>query len=425
MSKFVIHGGKPLAGVVRVSGSKNAALPLLAATLLTSQECILRNIPNVADVRLMLEILEKLGARYSFEKNVVKIRTTKIKSTRVPSELAEKMRASILLLGPLLARAGKAEIAFPGGCVIGKRSIHAHAYALEKLGARNRSTENILKFEAKKIIPTAFNLPELSVTATENAVMAASLNSGETKIRMAAYEPHVQDLCEFLKKMGVKIAGVGTHTLKISGRRNLASREGKGLKSATHTTTSDYLEAGTFAIAALLTRGKVRIENVVPKQLDSFFQKLEEVGARFFVGADFLEIYPTKKLNSCEIKTAVFPGFPTDLQAPFGVLLTQARGKSRIFETLFEGRLNYLFELEKMGARVEVFNPHQAVIFGDGKLRAANVASCDLRAGAAMVLAALNARGISEVENIEYIDRGYENFEEKLKGLGAEIERVG
>ena len=365
----------------------------------------------------MLEILGVIGAQFSFEKNVVRIRTAKIKTAKIPAELAGRMRASILLLGPLLARASKAEIAFPGGCVIGKRSIHAHAYALEKLGAKNKSTENILRFEAKSgIKPTAFNLPELSVTATENAIMAASLSSKETKIRMAAYEPHVVDLCEFLKKLGVKIAGVGSHTLKISGSRSL--------KGGQHSVTPDYLEAGTFAIAGLLTGGKLRIENVVPKQLDSFFQKLEEVGAQFFVGPNFLEVRPTKKFLPTEIKTAVFPGFPTDLQAPFGVLLTKARGKSRIFETLFDGRLNYLFELEKMGARAEVFNPHQAVIFGDGRLRAAKIASCDLRAGAAMVLAALSARGISEVTNVEYIDRGYENFAEKLQDLGAEIERV-
>lgn len=399
-----------------MSGSKNAALPLLAATILTTKKCVLKNIPDVADVRLMLEILEVLGAKYSFEKNVVEIQTAKIRTTKIPAELAGKMRASILLLGPLLARAGKAEIAFPGGCVIGKRSIHAHAYALEKLGAKNKSTENILKFEAKKIVPTAFNLPELSVTATENALMAASLSSDETKIRMAAYEPHVQNLCEFLQKLGVKIAGIGSHTLKIVGARNL--------KSATHATTPDYLEAATFALAALLTKGKIRIENVVPKQLDSFFQKLEEVGAKFFVGKDFLEIFPTTKLNPTEIKTAVFPGFPTDLQAPFGVLLTRARGKSRIFETLFEGRMNYFFELEKMGARMEMLNSHQAVVFGGAKLKAANVASCDLRAGAAMVLAALSARGVSEISNVEYIDRGYENFDKKLKGLGASIERI-
>ncbi len=416
MSKFVISGGRPLSGSVQVSGSKNAALPLLAATLLTSRECVLRNVPDVADVRLMLEILGGLGSVFTFEKNVVRIRTAKIKSTRVAPELAEKMRASILLLGPLLARTGKAVIAFPGGCVIGKRSIHAHSYALEKLGAKNSSTDNVVKFTTKKIQAAAFNLPEMSVTATENALMAAALTGGETKIRMAAYEPHVRDLCEFLRKLGVKISGAGTHTLKVIGKKNL--------DGATHTVTPDYLEAGTFAIAALLTGGKVRIENVVPKQLDSFFQKLEEVDAKFFVGPDYLEILPTKKFSPCEIKTAVFPGFPTDLQAPFGVLLTQAKGKSRIFETLFEGRMNYLFELEKMGTKMEMLNPHQAVIFGGERLKAASVASCDLRAGAAVVLAALSAKGISEVSNIEYIDRGYENFEEKLKALGAEIERV-
>lgn len=417
MSKFIIRGGQPLSGVVKVSGSKNAALPLLAATLLTEQECVLRNIPDVADVRLMLEILAILGAKFSFAKNVVTIQTAKIRTTKIPAEFAGKMRASILLLGPLLARSGKAEIAFPGGCVIGKRSIHAHAFALEKLGCRNHSTDNVLKFETKNgIKPTAFNLPEMSVTATENALMAAALSPEETKIRMAAYEPHVVDVCEFLKKLGVKITGVGSHTLKISCTTKLGS--------ATHTVTPDYLEAGTFALAGLLTGGHVKIENVVPKQLDSFFQKLQEVGANFFVGPNFLEIKPTKKFHPIEIKTAVFPGFPTDLQAPFGVLLTQAQGKSRIFETLFEGRLNYLFELEKMGARVEVFNPHQAVVFGGDKLRGAKIASCDLRAGAAMVLAALSAKGISEITNVEYIDRGYENFAEKLQNLGAAIERV-
>lgn len=417
MSKFIINGGKPLSGTVQVSGSKNAALPLLAATLLTDQECTLSNIPDVADVRLMLEILEKIGAEYSFSQNKVKIQTQKIKSTQVPEDLAEKMRASILLLGPLLARAGQAEIAFPGGCVIGKRSVHAHVYALEKLGAAEHSTANVLKFTAKEITPVAFNLPELSVTATENALLAASLSSAETKIRMAAYEPHVQDLCEFLKKLGVTISGVGTHTLKVSGK--------KKLKGAEHSVTTDYLEVGTLAIAALVTGGKVRIEGVVPKQLDSFFQKLEEVGASFNVGDDFLELQPTKSFQPCEIKTAVFPGFPTDLQAPFGILLTQAPGKSQIFETLFDGRLNYLLELEKMGVQAELLNPHQAVIRGNGRLRSAKVASCDLRAGAAMVLAALNAEGKSEVTNIEYIDRGYERFDEKLKSLGADIERVG
>ena len=415
MSKFLIHGGRSLSGTVQVSGSKNAALPLLAATLLTEQECILSNIPDVADVQLMLKILEKIGAKFTFINNVVKIQTRKIKSVKIPTNFAGRMRASILLLGPLLARTGLAEIAFPGGCIIGRRSIHAHVYALKKLGAIDQSSANTLKFLAPKITPTAFNLPEMSVTATENALFAAALSSTETKIRMAAYEPHIVDVCKFLQKMGVKISGIGTHTLKISGA--------KKLNGAKHSTTTDYLEVGTLALAALTTRGDVRIEGIVPKQLDSFFQKLEEIGANFFVGTNFLELRPTKKFRAVDIKTAVFPGFPTDLQAPFSVLLTQAVGKSRIFETLFEGRLNYLFELEKMGGRVEILNPQQAVIFGDGKLHGAMLTSCDLRAGAAVVIAALAARGHSEISNIEYIDRGYEQLDKKLRMLGAEIKR--
>ncbi len=415
MSKFLIQGGVPLTGTVRVSGSKNAALPLLAATLLTERECVLANVPDIADVRLLLEILAALGAKYTFARNTVRIQTKKLRTTKIPKALAQKMRASILLLGPLLARAGKATLPFPGGCVIGKRSTHVHEYAFEKLGLKNQSTNSELKFSGK-IKSNAFNLPELSVTATENALMAAALTTSETKIRMAAYEPHVVDLCEFLQKLGVKIEGVGTHTLKVRGA--------KRLKSATHTVTTDYLEVGTLAIAGLVTRGTVRITGVMPKQLDSFFQKLEEVGADFTVGPNYLEVRPSRSLKALKIQTAVFPGFPTDLQAPMGVLLTQARGESRIFETLFEGRLNYLAELEKMGAVVEILNPHQATITGGTRLKGAAVASCDLRAGAAVVLAALAARGTSEVTDIQYIDRGYERFDEKLRSLGAKIERV-
>ncbi len=415
MSKFVIQGGVPLAGTVRVSGSKNATLPILAATLLTEQECVLTNVPDISDVHLLLQILEALGAQYTFTKNTVRIQTKKLSTTEIPKTLAAQMRASILLLGPLSARAGRVTLPFPGGCVIGKRSTHVHEYALEKLGLANQSTDSELKFSGK-VKANAFNLPELSVTATENALMAAALTAEETKIRMAAYEPHVVNLCEFLKKLGVKIEGVGTHTLKVHGVNKL--------KGATHAVTTDYLEVGTLAIAGLVTGGEVRVEGVVPKQLDSFWQKLEEVGADFTVGADYVEVRPSQSLKAMKIQTAVFPGFPTDLQAPMGVLLTQAKGESRIFETLFEGRLNYLAELEKMGAKVEILNPHQATITGPTKLKGAAVTSCDLRAGAAVVLAALAAKGTSEVTDIQYIDRGYERFDEKLRSLGAQIERV-
>lgn len=415
MPKFIIDGGHPLTGTVHVSGSKNAALPILAATLLTSEECILANVPDIADTRLMLEILATLGAVYRFEKNVVTIRTEHIISTEVPRDFAKKMRASILLAGPLLARAGEAVIPSPGGCVLGRRPTHAHEYAFEKMGCENLSDDDALHFEGTPRA-AAYNLPEMSVTATENAIMAAALAEGVTKIRMAAYEPHVVDLCHFLQEMGVAITGVGTHTLKIVGTKHPIG--------ATHAVTSDYLEVGTLAIAALVTRGHVRIEGVVPKQLDSFWQKLEEVGADFTVGADYVELRPTDHFRAAKVQTAVFPGFPTDLQAPMGVLLTQATGESVIFETLFEGRLNYLAELEKMGATIEILNPHQARITGPTKLKGKTVVSCDIRAGAAVLVAALAAEGESEVLDVQYIDRGYERVVEKLTALGAKIERV-
>jgi UDP-N-acetylglucosamine 1-carboxyvinyltransferase len=418
MNKFIIKGGKPLRGTVQVSGSKNATLPILAATLLTDKECILHGVPDISDVHLLLEVLGSLGAEYSYDHGTLRIQTKQIKTTEVPKELATKMRASILLLGPLLARTGQIQLPFPGGCVIGKRSTHAHTYAMEQLGATDCSTASALCMTAKDgIRPTAFNLPEMSVTATENAIMAATLTPGETKIRMAAYEPHVVDLCHFLVKMGVQIDGIGTHTVKVRGT--------KKPKGVTHTITTDYLEVGTFAIAALVTGGQVRIEGVVPKQLDSFFQKLTEIGADFTVGPDYLEIRKSKKkLQATRIQTAVFPGFPTDLQAPMGVLLTQVHGKNRIFETLFEGRLSYLYELEKMKAQVEMLNSHEAIVFGPTQLKGAAVVSCDLRAGAAVVLAALAARGTSEIYDVRYIDRGYERLDEKLRSLGAEIRRT-
>lgn len=415
MPKFIIEGGQPLTGSVRVSGSKNAALPIIAATLLTPRRCVLTNVPDIADVHLLLDILRTLGSEYTFTDNTLTIETREIRTTTIPRELAKRMRASVLLAGPLLARTGAATIPFPGGCVIGKRSTYAHEYAFEKLGFTNSSTSNDLSF-AGTGTANAFNLPEMSVTATENALMAASLIPSETKIRMAACEPHVVDLCTFLVKMGAVIEGIGTHTLKITGTTTP--------KEVAHAVTTDYLEVGTLAIAGLVTRGHVRIEGVVPKQLVVFFQKLEEIGAKFTVGADYLEVFPTDILHAAEVKTAVFPGFPTDLQAPMGILLSQATGTSRIFETLFEGRLNYLLELEKMGAKIEILNPHQATLEGPAKLRGATVVSCDLRAGAAVVVAALAARGTSEILDIQYIDRGYERFDEKLRSLGARITRA-
>lgn len=418
MSKFEIIGGNPLRGTVKVGGSKNAALPIICASLLTREKVVLENVPDIEDVRTMMAILRELGVEMTFSKNILTMDSGKSKNhKRLPEKLIKKMRASILVMGPLLARFGEVNMAFPGGCVLGKRSVHAHTHALKCLGAKVLDDSCGLHLKAKNLKGAKIILPELSVTATENAVMAAVLAKGKTEIRLAAAEPHVQDLCRFLNKMGAKISGIGTNILCIEGVNSL--------KETKYKITGDYLEAGTFAIAAVATKGDVEIKGIDPDQLDSFWQKLEEIGAKFTLKKDSVHIRATKELQAVKmLRTAVYPSFATDLQAPFTVLLTQAKGVSKIFETLFEGRLNYLFELEKMGAHVEFLNPHQALIIGPRKLKGMPISSWDIRAGAAMVIAALIAEGKTEISNINYIDRGYEKLDEKLRKLGARIKRV-
>ncbi len=416
MPKFIIKGGKPLRGEVQISGSKNAALPIICAALLSKEKSVLTNVPDIADIHSLIKILSALGAKITFENSTLEIDPKNIKRNSIPNELVKKMRASILILGPLLPRLGEVKMAFPGGCVLGKRSVDAHTYAFEGLGCEVIDDSRNLHVKVKKLVGNKIILPELSVTATENAVMTAVLAEGKTEIRLAATEPHVQDLCHFLKKMGAKISGIGTNSIRIEGVKNL--------KGAKHKIIGDYLEAGTFAIAAAGTGGDVLIKGINTDDLDSFWQKLKEVGVKFDLGKDEVHILPGKDFQAIKIlRTGTYPGFATDLQAPFTVLLTQAKGVSKIFETLFEGRLNYLFELEKMGAHIEFLNPHQAIIIGPCELRSTPISSCDIRAGAAMVVAALIANGETEISNINYIDRGYENLENKLRSLGAEIVR--
>jgi len=417
MPKYIVNGGKKLNGKVKISGSKNAALPILCASLLTSETVELNNVPEIADIYSMIDILESFGAKIEFTNNQLKIDSSKIKKSKSSDELVKKMRASILIIGALLPRFGEVKMAFPGGCVLGKRSVAAHTHAFKELGAEILDDKKGLHIKAIKLKGKKIILPELSVTATENAIMASVLAEGKTEIRLAAAEPHVQDLCHFLNQMGAKITGIGTNNLKITGVKKL-----KGTK---YKIIGDYLEAGTFAVAAVATKGELLIEGIDPDNLDSFWQKLMEMGVKIELTKNSAKIFPCKKLKAVEtLKTAVYPGFPTDLQAPFSVLLTQARGVSKIFETLFEGRLNYLFELELMGAHVELLNPHQALIIGPNKLKAIPISSCDIRAGAAMVVAALIADGETEVSNIYYIDRGYEKLDEKLRTIGADIVRL-
>lgn len=415
--KIILHGKKPLRGTVRVSGSKNAALPLLASALLFDRGLTtFTNVPDISDVHTLLTLMQYLGAQTTFIAGTVTVDATKLRNRRLPHELVKKLRASILLLAPLLVRFGKAELDFPGGCVIGARSATAHIRACTQLGAKDESDTKTLRFRGK-LQANDFTLPEISVTATENALALAAQTPGKTTIRLAAAEPHVQDLCEFFQAAGVKIEGIGSHTLVVHGK--------KTLRNVTHAVRGDYLEVGTLALAAAVTGGELKIIGGHPHDLDIFWEKLDEVGVPFQIKGQIVTVGSAKKYHAIEkLDTGVYPKFPTDLQAPFGVLLTQATGKSKIFETLFEGRLAYLYELEKMGAQMEITNSHQATIFGKTPLKGASVSSFDLRAGAAMILAGLAAKGETEVHSVNYLDRGYEHLDQKLAALGADICRA-
>lgn len=415
--KLKIKGGKALKGTVKISGSKNAVLPILAASLLISEgETVLTNVPDISDVKTMLGLMEYLGAKTERNGETVKINAEKLENKILPHHLVSRMRASILFLAPLLGRFGKAEIDFPGGCVLGKRPTTAHEKACEAFGMKNESDSSVLKFSGN-LSATDFVMQEPSVTATENAIMLACATEGESIIRLAAAEPHVQDLCEMLVKAGVKIEGIGGNTLKINGAKNLS-----GL---THNVRGDYLELGTWAIIAAVTGGEIKITGGEFHDLDSFWQKMNEAGVKYEVDGNDVTVYGTGNYKQItKLDTGIHPKFPTDLQAPFGVLLTQCEGRNRIFETLFDGRLAYLYELEKMGAEFEMLNSHQAIVYGATPLRGAEVSSLDIRAGAAMVVAGLAAKGETIVHDVKYFYRGYDNFTTKVRALGGEIEEI-
>lgn len=417
--QYRIRGGSPLQGEVNISGSKNAALPLLAASILSEEEIILENVPRIRDVEVMLRILEYLGADTSFSlEGTVRVSTKHLRSKPIPEELVSRLRGSIVLLGPLLARFGIVEMAYPGGCVLGKRPIHAHIAGLEQLGARSMGGETMLHLQGT-LRPTRVILPEFSVTATENVLLAAALLPGETRIDLAACEPHVQDLQRLLSAMGAHVEGAGTHSVFVHGKTVL--------RGVHHRVTPDYLEAGVFVIAGLVTKGKVRLKGVEQEHLISFLDVIRRFGGVWKYSDAEKTLFVDGELSSLQamsIRTNIYPGFPTDLQAPMGVAMTQAKGVSRLFERMYEGRLAYLYELEKMGAHVEILNAHEALIIGPTPLKGRVVASNDIRAGAAMVLAALSADGETTVTDVRYIERGYDRLDEKLRALGARIERV-
>lgn len=415
--RYRIRGGKPLHGEVVISGSKNAALPLLAATILCKGKTVLKNVPRLRDTKTMYQILEFLGAKVERDGSTVTVDATNMQNKIIPHDFVSRLRGSIVLLGPLLARFGEVRMAYPGGCVLGKRSVEAHTLGFAQLGIISKSTELELHLIGHPM-PGTVVLPEFSVTATENLLLASAFTNGKTVIELAAAEPHVQDTAKFLVDRGIRIDGIGSHTLTVHGKEGL-------LAEGEHTVISDYLEAGAFIIAALATKGMVTVKSADRSHLISFLGAIERVGGRVkcMENGDMVVDGTGSVLSATRIQTNIFPGFPTDLQAPFGVLLTQAKGVSRIFEVLFEGRMAYLYELEKMGAHVEVLNSHQALIIGPTKLRGRQVASNDIRAGVGMVIAALSAEGETIITDVRYIERGYDRLEEKLVALGADIVR--
>lgn len=417
MSKFIIKGGKKLKGKIRVSGMKNAATPILASTLLTREECVLENIPRITDVFRMLQILQSLGVKVNWiGKHTVSICARDVSLKKLDKKAVKTMRSSVLLMGPMLARFNEVELPEPGGCIIGNRPLGAHFYALESLGAKIQRKKDSCRLSASIIKGANIILPEFSVTATENALMASTLAQGETIIKLAAMEPHVQDLVSFLNKMGARISETGTHTLKIRGV--------KKLRGAKHKIIPDQIEAGTFAVAAAATRGEVEIQDIIPEHLERVLVALKDAGVNFKLNKNSLLIKTSKFLKSFKIQTLPYPGFPTDLQAPFGVLATQCKGTSLIHDPMYEGRMGYVKELQKMGANATICDPHRVLITGPVPLFGREIESLDLRAGATMVIAGLVAKGETIINNAEILDRGYENLDERLLNLGADIKRV-
>lgn len=417
MARFIIEGGQPLQGEIEVKGMKNAATPILAATLLISEDCILKNVPLITDFMNMIEILKSLGSKVEFiEEHTVKINNKDVSLKSLDKILIKKMRSSILLMGPLLSRFGQVEIPEPGGCIIGNRPIDSHLYALEKLGAQIEKEDDFYGFRTKGLVGTEIVMPEFSVTATENAIMAAVLAKGRTIIKIAAAEPHIQNLCHFLNKAGARISGIGTHTLEIIGVEKLFGTE--------HSIIPDQIEVGTFIVIGALCRGEMTIKNVVPEHLDIIFLKLREIGVNFKLEKNLLKVYHTPKLKAFTLQTMPYPGFPTDLQAPFGVLATQCQGTSLIKDPMYEGRLGYIQELIKMGANAIVADPHRVIITGPTPLYGQEIKTLDLRAGATLIIAGLIAQGQTIINQAEIIDRGYEKLDERLNKLGASIRRV-
>lgn len=418
MAKYLVQKSGPLSGEVTISGSKNAVLPIMAAAILSGEACELTEVPALRDVDVMCKLLRSLGSKVKeeYSENKLEIETKNIITDEAPYELVKKMRASILVMGPLLARTGKARIALPGGCAIGARPIDLHLKGFQALGAQIIEGHGYVEAVADKLIGNNVYLDFPSVGATENIMMAAVLAEGITILENVAEEPEIVDLANFLNRMGARIKGAGTDTIKIEGVSSL--------HGAKHSVIPDRIETGTFMVAAAITRGNVLIRNVVPDHVKPIIAKLKECGAAVEITDEGLivrgDIAP---LTATDVKTLPYPGFPTDMQSQFMSLLATVKGSSIVIETVFENRYMHVGELNRMGANIKI-EGRSAVIQGEKLLQGAQVISTDLRAGAALVLAGLTAEGTTEISEVYHIERGYEKFVEKFRGIGATIIRV-
>lgn len=418
MTRFLIEGGVALRGDIEVEANKNAVLPMMAAALLTDDDCIIENAPRIVDVDTMSSILRELGATVEEHRDdQLRINCSQVRSFHPAEELVERLRASIVLMGPLLARFGRADMHHPGGDAIGTRSIGTHVHALQALGARFELDDNFYRSSLPK--PNGSRsvfLDEASVTATENAMLLAASLPGLTVIRNAASEPHISNLAGMLVGMGAEIDGAGSNVLRIEGRRDLSGTQCR--------VWPDHVEAGTFAALAAACKGDIRIHNVVPQHLDMVLLVLERMGIQFHLDGGVMHVTPSEIRAIPKIQTGVWPAFPTDLTSIFIVLATQAEGMTLVHDWMYEGRMFFIDRLVQMGAQIVLADPHRAVVSGPSLLRGREFTSPDIRAGIALVMAGLIASGQSEIDRIELIDRGYERIDERLRALGANIQRL-
>ena len=416
MDKIIVEGGRSLKGEVTISGSKNAALPILISSLLVDGECTFRNVPDLMDIKSVKLLLEDLGAKVESSGNTVSIDASNVNKFEASYDLVRKMRASILVLGPLLARLKKTRVSLPGGCAIGARPINLHLKGMENLGATITLEHGYVEAQADRLIGADVYFDIVSVGATENIIMAAVLAEGVSTIRNAAREPEIIALADALNKMGAKIEGAGTAVITITGV--------SALKPAEITIIPDRIEAGTFMVAAGMTKGDVLVKNCNPDHLQGVLHKLQMTGAKTEVDGSNIRILGPDKIESVDIRTVPYPGFPTDMQAQFMAMLTIAEGTSIITETIFENRFIHVSELKRMGASIVLTDGRVATVRGIKKLSGAPVMASDLRASASLILAGLVAEGITDISRVYHLDRGYEAIEKKLRGLGASIKRA-